>query len=733
MNESESPILQSLRYYDNLRLNFTGNVTREAESNVDVLQDPETGEDIFLCHLSGLLPFTFGDFVPSEISFLDASAVVLAAHQLNVGDGSILPILNGLNDRCKVRFTTEFADTQFNEGFALNQVVTQIGRKVGAPDRLPCAFLGAYGSAISIPTSIVTGLFGFPQVSGSSTSSDLEDTSQHGLFARTIPSDTDNSIPTILYLREVLQVTKMAVIHVNDPYGNAFNLGLRNAAREYAPDMKLIPIPLNEGEGAERIAIEMFQETGYLYAFCLVFTDQIHDNLMTEAYKMGLAGNGKHTWFFGGSFVGTLDNRRFEKGSVLDKAYHGVGLIDVTSGFPGVPTYDLFAEELGKLKNAEDLQYLGSLFPKYDHPDYGSDPPFIDSDEFLSNPSISNYAPFLFDATIALGLAACSAISSDGYLDGHTHFRYLAEGSFTGVSGKVSLDPETGTRDVDTATYLVYNFRRSNVVDPKTGEATVEFIPYVTDIFENGNWSEVRDFIFNDDTANLPPDYEVDPAKAEPDWAIRILVPVVIAVAALIVFLVFFEWRRKKSGTFWYVKEGELTFSDPPEIIGRGKFGLILKAEYRETEVAIKRVIPPRRQQKKDQEKQGSDNSITANGSTESQEQPKKENLGLQSVNDNGILVRRLSMAGSVETNESNSEPGSKKNGRKSSTSISSDEVSRKQLRKKFIKEMRVLSKLRHSCIATVVGTYTALLVRVSLNQNSFNVLLTRCCSGPCV
>eukprot|EP00980_Cylindrotheca_fusiformis_P024980 scaffold12839_cov119-Cylindrotheca_fusiformis.AAC.6 len=711
MTESETSFLQSLRFYDNLRLNVTGNVTREAESNTDVFQDPETGNDVVLCHLSVLLPFTFGDFVPWEIAFSDASTIALAAHQLNVGDGSILPILNGLNDRCKVRFTTEFADTQFNEGFALNQVVTQIGRKMGAPDRLPCAFLGAYGSAISVLTSIVTGLFGYPQVSGASTSSDLEDTSQHGLFGRTIPSDADNSIPIILYLREVLQVTKMAVIHVNDPYGNAFNLGLRNAAREYAPDMKLSPIPLNEGEGAEKIAIETFQETGYLYVFCLAFQTEMHDNLMTEAYKMGLAGNGKHTWFFGDSFAGTLDGRSFEKGSALDKAYHGAGMIDVTSGFPGVPAYDRFTEALGKLTNPEDLQYLGSLFPKYDHPDYGSDPPFIDDDEFLSTPLVSNYAPFFFDATIALGLAACSAVSSDGFLDGHTHFRHLAEGSFAGVSGKVSFDAETGTRDVDTAIYQVRNFRRSNVVDSETGEATVEFIPYVTDIFENGNWSEVRDFIFNDDTANLPPDYEIDPTSAEPeDWTGRVLLPIAIAVAGLIVILFFFGRRRKKSGTFWYVKEGELAFSDPPEIIGRGTFGLILKAEYRGTEVAIKRVVPPRHQQKKDQE-QGSDTSITVNGSTESQEQLKNENLGLQSVNDNGILVRRLSMAGSVEANESNIEPESKRDGRKAFASIGSDEVSRKQMRK-IIKDMRVLSKFRHSCVATVMGKYTAMLVR---------------------
>jgi len=39
----------------------------------------------------------------------------------------------------------------------------------------------------------------------------------------------------------------------------------------------------------------------------------------------------------------------------------------------------------------------------------------------------------------------------------------------------------------------------------------------------------------------------------------------------------------------------ELKFDEPPEIIGRGTFGLVLKAEYRGTEVAVKRVMPGKR------------------------------------------------------------------------------------------------------------------------------------------
>ena len=42
----------------------------------------------------------------------------------------------------------------------------------------------------------------------------------------------------------------------------------------------------------------------------------------------------------------------------------------------------------------------------------------------------------------------------------------------------------------------------------------------------------------------------------------------------------------------WEIDKEELKFDDPPEIAGRGTFGLVVKAEYRGTIVAVKRVIP---------------------------------------------------------------------------------------------------------------------------------------------
>jgi hypothetical protein len=314
-------VLSSLRKYEALRSAATS-IVRAEGSNVDVFTDEETGQEIALCHLSAIMPFTTGDYVPFRDVFEDFTSVVLAAHHLNTGDGSIVPQVSGLNERCKIRFTTEAADTEFAGGVALKHVVDQTGREPGGSQAIPCAFLGAYQSAVSIPMSIVTGLLGYPQVSSGSTSAELDDKSQYPLFGRTVPSDAGNAIPLIIYFREVLQITNLAVINVNDAYGNAYVDGMRNAAQEHAPDMTILQIPLNsDGEESIKSAVDGLKKTGFRFVFAIVFTTDTHDALLTEAYSQGVAGNGLHNWLFGDSFLGTLDDRTFEEGSPLHLAY----------------------------------------------------------------------------------------------------------------------------------------------------------------------------------------------------------------------------------------------------------------------------------------------------------------------------------------------------------------------------------------------------------------------------
>lgn len=300
MTSKKEGILDSLRYYDELRASASS-VVRPIDSNLDILLDGD--QEIAVCHLPVIVPFTQGNNNLFKATYEDAAAVALAAQHLNAGDGSLVPDVQGLNERCKIRFTTEFRDTEYSPGTALQHVVDITGREL--PEQKPCAFLGAYRSAVSIPTSIVTSVLGYPQVSASSTSSDLDDKQQYTLFGRTVPSDAGNAVPLIMYLYDVLKVKHLAAINVNgmpnttawsihsleedaldvthpptlffrmpstDAYGNKYVDGMRNAAAIYAPDMTIVQIPLDDSESSIKAAIDVVKASGFRYVFAAIFT-----------------------------------------------------------------------------------------------------------------------------------------------------------------------------------------------------------------------------------------------------------------------------------------------------------------------------------------------------------------------------------------------------------------------------------------------------------------------------
>lgn len=53
----------------------------------------------------------------------------------------------------------------------------------------------------------------------------------------------------------------------------------------------------------------------------------------------------------------------------------------------------------------------------------------------------------------------------------------------------------------------------------------------------------------------------------------------------------YMSYRNKKADEMWQVELDELSFDDPVEVIGQGSFGIVLLGEYRGTKVAIKRAV----------------------------------------------------------------------------------------------------------------------------------------------
>jgi len=232
--------------------------------------------------------------------------------------------------------------------------------------------------------------------------------------------------------------------------------------------------------------------------------------------------------------------------------------------------------------------------------------------------------------------------------------------------------------------------------------------------------------------------------------------PVLLTPLAAILILcgfAYIEFKRRKHDSIWRVVPSELEFDDPPIVIGRGTFGLVLLSTYRGTTVAVKRVIPPKTSSGKDERnsKLGTGDLLEHHNRTSSivsqrrrisnymdnelldalrqvqnemgEENPQpKTALPLALQLPSKISLSRASSSLHTNSSTQNSFMYSKSgnftafgNGKNSSSDSRSsnslkwgfkrfrgDEYTR--LKKDFISEMRQLSKLRHPCITTVMG-----------------------------
>ena len=480
------------------------NVTRI--QHVDVVETEE-GETYGFCHIPYFYPFSHFPIETEPRRVLNIqgplegeAAIYLAMKHLNTGDGSVIPEVEGLNETCNIRFTFETSDTEFWETTAVNNVINMLDRDLTQPLEHPCAFLGAGRSAVTMPMSIITGVYEYPQMSGISTSSQLDDRSQYQYFSRLIPSDDGTAIPFIIYLRDILKTEFVSVIHTNNPYSNAFLGSLQKAATEFFPTLTLpsIDIPYNLITDQDlKTAITFLRKKQYRYIIAIIDGPKVYTRLMTEAYNQGIAGD-DYVWIFTDSlFFDTVVGPEHEPDSPLAVAGRGSSILLVYPGLPGSPTYDSFLSAFHDLNNPEEIEYLQSKHPQYeDEPDYQTlqfERIFVESDP---GPN----AVFLYDSTIAMGLAACAITDSIHYFDAPAHYEQIVTSNFTGASGQININPTTGSRDPSSAYFELVNFvERTN---PQNGK--VFFDRVQTDVFKEGAWESVTPYIYGDGTSNMP-------------------------------------------------------------------------------------------------------------------------------------------------------------------------------------------------------------------------------------
>ncbi len=168
----------------------------------------------------------------------------------------------------------------------------------------------------------------------------------------------------------------------------------------------------------------------------------------------------------------------------------------------GIEAFEAFEQltvamqELKKFE--EDLSFLNSHLPRYPKGVSVNHSEVTSQDTFLSNPGY--VAPFLYDAVIAIGLAACNLTSQREKLTSQDLYQAFVKTEFEGASGSVEFAVATGSRTPNSTLYSLSNF----VIDDNT-DGNVTFKKEEIYLFTSSQLEYHSAYIFADGTNVTPP------------------------------------------------------------------------------------------------------------------------------------------------------------------------------------------------------------------------------------
>ncbi len=249
--------------------------------------------------------------------------------------------------------------------------------------------------------------------------------------------------------------------------------------------------------------------------------------------------------------------------------------------------------------------------------------------------------------------------------------------------------------------------------------------------------------------------YEMGSTCVESAFFFLIIFTAVFLAVGVLVFF-YLGYKKKQSDSVWHIGVDDLHFNEPPEVIGQGGFGVVILGQYRGTKVAVKRVLPPSKVSKGNSssiisEKDIGYQSTVATGTSHSDCRPKLHEtkdgnriVKFGSVTNSGDIESQIRSTNGTKELQSSSYSGSNKDWERllemrysdhdvlkllesaTSSDHGSGLCSRGSISKStvvlrylplclrfdkhsrrvadFVNEMRMLSRLRHPCITTVMG-----------------------------
>jgi len=706
------------------------------------------------CAIVALLPFTDKGTKPNEqfsihLPVDHMAATLMAIDHFNDRDASVVSDLGSDEmSRCDVRIPAIPGFTVMDDGDFTTNSVAALLRADEEGD--VCAAVGPYRNKAALGAAHVSGAMRVPMISyGAADTAKLGRLHLYPLTIKNTADEYDRADAVMDHLKNHLGRDYVTLLHTTDLNDHAVKV-LDKSAKTHgvAFNTEAITPPLTKTSGAFSLpnAMQRIRDSGFRTVIVALYTGSYWQYVEKTADEFGLTGPDAGYFWMAWDTVDVSLLTAPTDSTHRQKMLNGMGTVRMLDQFAYKGDEDPFLMSW-RSQNTTFVKRLNELNPiQLTEEDAGSDVDVpghyrIEDDYFTATQDTpSLYSTYIYDSVISIGMGACKArakelerakSSEEGRAlqlvkwpktgTDDALFNELVTVEFEGASGSVVLHDEVRyNRNAKTIPFGMYNLRPKGDGDGFEAVLTSYKLP------GSKTWSLARGgdlFVYADGTANQP---ILKTAEVEDRRVMYVSIGFVCAFVVSAV-LVYFYVRKKRmqSDSVWSVVPSELKFHQPPEVIGQGTFGLVVLAEYRGTQVAVKRVLPVAK---------GARGGENASG-------PGSGPRGSENFFLSNIIDRTESMttAGDdsghevddVETGvKSGTLSGSHDSGQKSWLPMANDEGKlQKKLRKEFVAEMRYLSKLRHPCVTTVMGAVIAkkhdpMLVMEYMDHGSLHDLL---------
>eukprot|EP00977_Amphora_coffeiformis_P026558 scaffold27769_cov176-Amphora_coffeaeformis.AAC.9 len=188
-----------------------------------------------------------------------------------------------------------------------------------------------------------------------------------------------------------------------------------------------------------------------------------------------------------------------------------------------------------------------------------------------------------------------------------------------------------------------------------------------------------------------------------------VLVPILVLTTIILAAIVWQKARHENA--LWQISEKEIKYDSPPRQLGKGGFGVVFLAEYRGTQVAVKKLHGRKNGHPKSkviQKRNHSSGSVDMTHKLSAQGKPTHNTMGralTEAAPVDHIDPQEFgasSVSYETSSNPVHSAGGSHPNA--FSTLHMSTQKKKNFALKDFATDMRLLSSLRHPCITTIMG-----------------------------